>query len=239
MDMIGQTGPQLAVLIDGDNIPAKFADPIFEEISKLGQAGVRRIYGDFASGSMSGWASVAARIGAVPYHHPANTKGKNATDIGLVIDAMDLLHTNRFQGFVLVSSDSDFTRLASRIREHGMIAIGIGEKKTPQPLVNACNRFIYVESLVQTEEKGSAKKSDPSMAEARDRLLSAFESVEQEDGWTTLSEIGNQLSKRHSDFDPRNYGVRKLSQLIEKTGKFQTEPEGRQIKVRLKSKGGK
>ena len=134
--------PLLAVLIDADNTSPTYAEAIFDEIASLGEASVRRIYGDFSSAQLRGWAKVLADFGLVPHHQPANTVGKNASDIALVIDAMDILHSGRFDGFVLVSSDSDFTRLASRIREQGLDVYGLGQRKTPSAFVKACKRFI-------------------------------------------------------------------------------------------------
>jgi hypothetical protein len=141
--------PLLAVLIDADNISAKYAEAMFDEIASLGEASIRRIYGDFAGGGPQGWTKdKLANLAIVPHQQFANTTGKNASDIALVIDAMDILHSGRFDGFVLISSDSDFTRLASRIREQGLDVYGMGMRKTPAAFVKACKRFIYVENLV-------------------------------------------------------------------------------------------
>jgi uncharacterized LabA/DUF88 family protein len=140
--------PLLAVLIDADNTSYKHARAIFDEIASFGEASVRRIYGDFSSSHMKGWSGVQAEFGIVPHHQPANTVGKNASDIALVIDAMDLMHSGRFDGFVLVSSDSDFTRLASRVREQGLDVYGIGQQKTPDAFRKACKRFIFVENIL-------------------------------------------------------------------------------------------
>ena len=136
--------PLYAVLIDADNIPAKYAAPILKEITKFGEPALRRVYGDWSSGRLSNWSKVVRDLGLVAHQETANTVGKNASDIGLVIDAMDILHTGRFDGFVLVSSDSDFTALANRVRENGLDVIGIGEKKAPEALRNVCNRFILI-----------------------------------------------------------------------------------------------
>jgi uncharacterized LabA/DUF88 family protein len=145
--------PLLAVLIDADNTSYKHARAIFDEIASFGEASVRRIYGDFSSSHMKGWSGVQAEFGIVPHHQPANTVGKNASDIALVIDAMDLMHSGRFDGFVLVSSDSDFTRLASRIREQGLDVYGIGQQKTPDAFRKACKRFIFVENILGEADK--------------------------------------------------------------------------------------
>jgi len=146
--------PLLAVLIDADNISAKHVNRIFSEITSFGEASVRRIYGDFSTSGIRSWSSVLAEHAIVPIHQPANTVGKNASDIALVIDAMDLLHSNRVDGFVLVSSDSDFTRLASRIREHGLPVYGIGERKTPAAFRKACRRFVFIENIVDGRGAG-------------------------------------------------------------------------------------
>ena len=149
--------PRLCVLIDADNVPASYAEAIFEEIASLGEASVRRIYGDWSATRLNAWAKKVASLGLVADQQFSNTKGKNASDIGLVIAAMDFLHSGLFDGFVLVSSDSDFTRLAARVREQGLDVYGIGEKKTPEAFRMACKRFIYVENL------GGGKRPSPPM----------------------------------------------------------------------------
>ena len=149
--------PLLATLIDADNVPAKFAEAILKEVASIGEPALRRVYGDWTSGRLKSWSEKILTLGLVAHQQTANISGKNTSDIGLVIDAMDILHGGRFDGFVLVSSDSDFTSLANRLREDGLIVIGIGEKKTPEPLRNVCNRFIFIENLVADEDE--AKKS--------------------------------------------------------------------------------
>ena len=163
--------PLLAVLIDADNTSPRHAGAIFDEIARMGEASVRRCYGDFSSNQMSGWNRVQAEYGLVPHHSPANTVGKNASDISLVIDAMDILHTGRFDGFVLVSSDSDFTRLASRVREQGLDVYGIGQKKTPDAFRKACKRFIYLENIAATAAAapGAREVAPPKVAGTPDR----------------------------------------------------------------------
>lgn len=153
-----------AVLIDADNIPAKFAGPILKEITGFGEPALRRVYGDWSSGQLRGWTDTVRAHGLVAHQETANTKGKNASDIGLVIDAMDILHTGRFDGFVLVSSDSDFTALANRIREQGLDVIGIGEGKAPESLRNVCNRFVLIENIV--DEPAPVAKAKPGVAPA-------------------------------------------------------------------------
>lgn len=158
--------PRLAVLIDADNVPSSHAESIFEEIAGLGEASVRRIYGDWSSQRLAGWAKKVAALGLVADQQFSNTKGKNASDIGLVIAAMDFLHSGLFDGFVLVSSDSDFTRLAARIREQGLDVFGIGEKKTPEAFRMACKRFIYVENLGASDEPPARPSAAPSASGA-------------------------------------------------------------------------
>ena len=212
----------LAVLIDADNVPAGYAEAIFEEIASLGEASVRRIYGDFAREGLKTWAKKLAKLAIVPIHSPSNTKGKNSSDISLVIDAMDILHQGRFDGFVLVSSDSDFTRLASRIREQGLDVFGMGEQKTPEAFRMACKRFIYVENLgdggAETQlpqmegDRPKAAKLEP--VDARALILRAMEQIDQDDEWYSLGQIGQHITAANPDFDPRTYGKKKLTELI-------------------------
>jgi hypothetical protein len=211
--------PLLAVLIDADNTSHKHAKAIFDEIAGFGEASVRRIYGDFSSTHMKGWSNVQAEFGLVPHHQPANTVGKNASDIALVIDAMDLMHTGRFDGFVLVSSDSDFTRLAQRLREQGLEVYGIGQRKTPDAFRRACKRFIFVENILPPDPKDERSDSKPvdkrPSTEARDLILRAMDSIEQEDDWYSLGQIGQFITAANPDFDTRTYGKRKLSDLVQ------------------------
>ncbi|MEW2912706.1 NYN domain-containing protein [Leisingera sp. JC11] len=234
--------PLLAVLIDADNISAKYAEAMFEEIASLGEASIRRIYGDFAGGGPQGWnKEKLAALAIVPHQQFANTTGKNASDIALVIDAMDILHSGRFDGFVLISSDSDFTRLASRIREQGVDVFGMGMRKTPAAFVQACKRFIYVENLL--EEPGKAKtkpKKEDGNGHAPSELpdpaklvVRAMDAIGQEDEWFTLGQIGQYITAAFPDFDTRSYGKRKLSELIATLKLFETKRgEGNQILVR-------
>ncbi len=223
--------PRLAVLIDADNASAKIADGLFEEIAKIGEASVRRIYGDFSSTRSKAWIDVLAKHAIVPHQQFAYTTGKNASDITLVIDAMDLLHTGRFDGFCLVSSDSDFTRLASRIREQGIDVFGFGEQKTPESFRQACRRFIYTENLLPGAANDSSDTGDerptgtlqpPSAAVPLIRRVLA--EMESADGWVHLGAVGTQLVNRYPDFDPRSYGFRKLSDLVRKTGAYEVKP---------------
>jgi len=210
--------PLLAVLIDADNTSPKYTKAIFDEIATLGEASVRRCYGDFSSQQMAGWNKVQAEFGLVPHHQPANTVGKNASDIALVIDAMDLMHSGRFDGFVLVSSDSDFTRLASRIREQGLDVYGMGMEKTPNAFRKACKRFIYLENLDSdanpTEAQTKAAPTKKSLNQARDLILKAMDAIDQEDDWYALGPLGQFITAANPDFDTRSYGKRKLSDLV-------------------------
>lgn len=230
--------PLLAVLIDADNTSPKHAGAIFDEIASLGEASVRRCYGDFSSQQMAGWNRVQAEHGLVPLHSPANTVGKNSSDIALVIDAMDLLHTGRFDGFVLVSSDSDFTRLASRIREQGLDVYGIGQKKTPDAFRKACKRFIYLENIgaSEAEERPAASEVRPKIQpphDARDIILRAMDAIDQEDEWYALGPLGQYITAANPDFDTRTYGKKKLSELIKDIKVFETKRgEDNQLLVR-------
>jgi uncharacterized LabA/DUF88 family protein len=230
---------RLAVLIDADNTSAKIADGLFEEIASIGEASARRIYGDFASSHMTAWNAVLAKHALVPQQQFAYVKGKNASDITLVIDAMDLLHSGRFDGFCLVSSDSDFTRLASRIREQGVDVYGFGEKKTPESFRQACRRFIYIENLQSRPSGDAPAAGEPAnklqtLGEVASALRKAIGQMESADGWVMLGGVGTQLANAHPDFDPRNYGCKKLSDLVRKTGEFAIEQNGQSIRIKAK-----
>ena len=215
----------LAVLIDADNTSPKYTKAIFDEIAILGEATVRRCYGDFSSQQMSGWSKVQAEFGLVPHHQPANTVGKNASDIALVIDAMDLMHSGRFDGFVLVSSDSDFTRLASRVREQGLDVFGMGMQKTPDAFRKACKRFIFLENLDSAPEKSTGSKPGKvhDLTAARDLIFKAMESIDQDDEWYRLGDIGQVITAANPDFDTRSFGKRKLSDLVAELKVFETQ----------------
>lgn len=228
--------PLLAVLIDADNSSPKWAEAIFEEIASLGEASVRRIYGDFSRSQMSGWQDMLPRLALVPHHQPANTVGKNSSDIALVIDAMDLLHSGRFDGFVLVSSDSDFTRLASRIREQGLDVYGIGQQKTPEAFRKACKRFIFVENLLpeaQPDPASKGRKAQP--AQAIPLIKAAMQAIDKDEEWFSLGPLGQFIQAANPDFDARNYGCVKLSELVARTGAFELrKSSGNAMQVRLK-----
>jgi len=232
--------PRLAVLIDADNASAKIADGLFEEIAKIGEASVRRIYGDFSNARSRGWADILSKHAIIPQQQFAYTTGKNASDITLVIDAMDLLHSGRFDGFCLVSSDSDFTRLAARIREQGIDVFGFGEQKTPESFRQACRRFVYTENLLAgtaTTQDASSKSAPLQPLDAATPIIKkVITQMESEDGWVTLGEVGRQLANLASDFDPRTYGFRKLSDLVRKTNSFEIdESKGRSMRIRVKA----
>lgn len=252
---------RLAVLIDAENASPKIAEALFTEIATLGEASARRIYGDFASAQIQGWTRVLARFAIQPQQNFANTKGKNSGDIALVIDAMDLLHSGRFDGFCLVSSDADFTRLASRIREEGVDVYGFGERKTPESFRQACTRFIYTENLAgraaapadEGEGEGEAGEAASGRGGRRAaavasagvrkpveaaRLIAAVmaDMDEDEAGWVQAGGLANRLRNAYPDFDQRTYGHAKLSDLIRATGRFDVETgPGGQMRVRDKA----
>jgi uncharacterized LabA/DUF88 family protein len=232
--------PRFAILIDADNTSPRIAAGLFEEVAKFGEASVRRIYGDFSGQRLRSWAEILPKYAIDPYQQFAYTTGKNASDIALVIDAMDLLHSGRLDGFCLVSSDSDFTRLASRLREQGADVYGFGEQKTPESFRQACRRFIYTENLlpeaqVAAPEEGPLPRALQPPSAAIDILNKAISQMETEDGWVGLGIVGQRLANIASDFDPRTYGYRKLSDLVRKTGAFDLDqPEGRAMRIRAK-----
>ena len=228
----------LAVLIDADNTSARHAEPIFDEIVKLGEANVRRVYGDFSSGRLAGWDDAVKSLAILQHQQRNNTKGKNAADIALVIDAMDLMHKGNMDGFCLVSSDSDFTRLAQRLREDGQLVYGFGERKAPETFRNACNRFIYVENLVEaTMEKegtdGDTASMKESLKDAANIIAKALE--ETDDDWTNLGTVGSRIVGAAPDFDPRTYGCSNLSTLVTKCGGFEMKKVSNVTYIRRKS----
>ena len=240
--------PRLCVLIDADNVPAGYAVAIFEEIAALGEASVRRIYGDWSAQRLAGWARQVAALGLVADQQFSNTKGKNASDIGLVIAAMDFLHSGLFDGFVLVSSDSDFTRLAARIREQGLDVYGIGEKKTPEAFRMACKRFIYVENLnapaeevarttTRSEAVGEVVAAKPGTKEAPSKaiplIVAAMRAIDPDGEWYTLGPLGQFITQANPDFDTRTYGAAKLSDLVRRLPRFEVrQGSGSQLELR-------
>jgi uncharacterized LabA/DUF88 family protein len=235
---------KLAVLIDADNARPAIVEGLLAEIAKYGTAHVKRIYGDWTKPDLNGWKEVLLRHSIQPMQQFRYTVGKNATDSAMIIDAMDLLYAERFDGFCIVSSDSDFTRLASRIRESGRIVYGFGEKKTPEPFRTACDKFIYTEVLAgvtATETESAPKQRSAKELRSDTRLVNllrnAIEATSDDDtGWAQLSRIGQNINKQSPDFDSRNYGYAKLSGLIKGIGLFDTEERqiggGKHIYVR-------
>ena len=235
----------LAVLIDADNTTSRYAKPIFDEIVKLGEANVRRIYGDFSSNRLAGWNGAIQSLAILQHQQRNNTTGKNAADIALVIDAMDLMHKGKLDGFCLVSSDSDFTRLAQRLREDGLVVYGFGERKTPEAFRNACNRFIYAENLVgeEADKSGRAGEAGPDRKESPKKAVGiiarAIEDAD-DDGWAHLGNVGNRIQGASPDFDPRTYGCPNLSTLVARSGAFEVRKDpGNAIYVRRKATAGK
>lgn len=210
--MTEQATARLAVLIDADNAQSKLLPELLAEVARYGVASVRRAYGDWTTQNLSGWKSQLHRHAVIPIQQFSYTTGKNATDSALIIDAMDLLHSGRFDGFCLVSSDSDFTRLATRIRESGLVVYGFGEKKTPEPFVAACDRFIYTEILrTEPAAQPAQQKANPKLKRA---VAAALDSCARDDGWAHLGTLGQYLVTNDPAFDSRNYGYKKLSELI-------------------------
>ena len=208
---------KLAVLIDADNAQASVIQELLAEVSRYGTATIKRAYGDWTTTNLKGWKEVLHTMAIQPIQQFSYTSGKNATDSALIIDAMDVLHTGSVDGFCLVSSDSDFTRLATRIREAGLVVYGFGERKTPEPFVAACDKFIYTEILRNEPDEASPNQQQQPVAELpklKPILLNALNATAREDGWTTLSALGSQINRSHPSFDPRNYGVAKLGELI-------------------------
>ena len=250
---IGQQ-QRLAVLIDADNASPSIIESLLAEIAKYGVATVRRIYGDWTSSRLSGWKKVLATFAIHPIQQFRHTVGKNATDSAMIIDAMDLLYAGRFDGFCIVSSDSDFTRLASRIREEGVIVYGFGGQKTPDSFVSACDKFIFDEIL--KKEKDPKKSSPRKRGGGHERktgaelkrdqklvsmLYDAVDAVADEDGWARLGSVGSKISNQYPSFDSRNYGYAKLSSLVREMGLFEitspqadTDPKRRAIYIKRK-----
>ncbi|HSF96959.1 MAG TPA: NYN domain-containing protein [Thermohalobaculum sp.] len=240
----------LAVLIDADNNSARYAHAIFEEIAKFGEANVRRIYGDFSGERLKAWHEVMQTLAIVPAQQFNYTSGKNAADITLVIDAMDLMHRGHLDGFCIVSSDSDFTRLASRLREEGAVVYGFGAKRTPEALRNACSRFIYIENLRETDGSGDSRPAQdtgggavkPAQPAPKEKpkeaipvMLKAMEEAEDADGWVHLGGVGSRILVIAPDFDPRTYGCANLSTLAEKSGGFEIRKgAGNAVHIRAK-----
>lgn len=233
----------LAVLIDGDNIPSAHVKEMMEEIAKYGNPTIKRIYGDWTKPHLTKWKNILLENAITPIQQYAYTTGKNATDSAMIIDAMDILYSEKVEGFCLVSSDSDFTRLATRLREAGMKVYGIGERKTPNPFIVACDKFIYIEILKNNADDSESKpggakapktavdKITPQLI----RLISTTISDEaDDDGWAFLGDVGSLLQKKMPNFDSRNFGFMKLTPLIASLGKFEIEQrEGQKKRTKL------
>lgn len=218
---------KLAVLIDADNVPFSNVKGMMEEIAKYGTPTTKRIYGDWTKLPDKGWKSVLLENAITPIQQYGYTTGKNATDSAMIIDAMDILYSDKVDGFCIVSSDSDFTRLATRLRESGMKVIGIGEKKTPNPFIVACDRFIFIEVIEGAKKKKVvARTATPEETKKEEKLLtkidldtidiieSSIEDIAEDDGWAFLGDVGNLIVKKKPEFDPRNYGFTKLTPLM-------------------------
>lgn len=223
----------IAVLIDGDNIPSAYVKEMMEEIAKYGNPTIKRIYGDWTNPRLNKWKTVLLENAITPIQQYGYTKGKNATDSAMIIDAMDILYAGKVNGFCLVSSDSDFTRLATRLREAGMQVFGIGEKKTPNPFIVACDKFIYIEILKNqsteettgsTEEKSKGKSEVDKITPKDLRLIATtIEDIADDDGWAFLGDVGSLLQKKQPNFDSRNYGFQKLTPLFSSINAIEVE----------------
>ncbi len=225
--MATNNNQKLAVLIDADNAQASVIQELLAEVSRYGTATIKRAYGDWTTTNLKGWKEVLHKMAIQPIQQFSYTTGKNSTDASLIIDAMDVLHTGSVDGFCLVSSDSDFTRLATRIREAGLVVYGFGERKTPEPFVAACDKFIYTEILrakpdeakvqaVHTEANVKPAVEVAELPELAPMILTALDAAARDDGWAPLGPLGSQMNKNNPSFDPRNYGFSQLSKLMRK-----------------------
>jgi uncharacterized LabA/DUF88 family protein len=219
---------KLAVLIDADNAQPSIADGLLSEIAKYGIANVKRIYGDWTLAGLKGWKEVLLQYSIQPIQQFGYTSGKNATDSALIIDAMDLLYTDKFDGFCIVSSDSDFTKLASRIREAGLFVYGFGEEKTPKAFVSACDKFIFTEVLRSKDDYSEKIRRKTTSELKKDTKLvnllrNAVEASSDDSGWAHLASVGSYIAKQAPELDPRNYGYKKLGELASATKLFQIE----------------
>jgi len=229
---------RLAVLIDADNVPYSNVKGMMEEIAKYGTPTFRRIYGDWTKPTVSGWKNVLLENAITPIQQYSYTSGKNSSDSALIIDAMDILYSGKVDGFCIVSSDSDFTRLATRLREAGMKVFGIGQKKTPNPFIVACDKFIYMEIIpvfeAEPEEANTAAKTkskipkpktlvDKLNKETLKLIASTINDLADENGWAFLGDVGNLILKKQPNFDPRNYGFQKLTPLIKSIPQFEID----------------
>jgi hypothetical protein len=217
---------KIAVLIDADNVSDKYVKVIFDEVNNHGTATYKRIYGDWTKPQLAQWKNVLLNYSISPIQQYSYTIGKNATDAALIIDAMDILYSGQVDGFCIVSSDSDFTRLASRLREAGKYVLGMGEKKTPVPFISACEKFKYLEVLLQAVEPTPVKNGQTGKLNTQsliDTLKIIINENSDDDGWAFLGEVGSILSKRNPDFDTRNYGFQKLTPLVSSLKQFEIQ----------------
>lgn len=220
---------KLAVLIDGDNIPSKYVKEMMEEITKYGTPTIKRIYGDWTKPHLTKWKDILLENAIAPIQQYSYTTGKNATDSAMIIDAMDILYSDKVNGFCLVSSDSDFTKLATRLREASMLVFGIGEKKTPEPFIVACDKFIYLEILKKSSEKpdssGESKKSniDKITPKIIRFLKNSVADAADEEGWAFMGDVGSLILKKRPNFDSRNFGFEKLTPLFNSLNQFEIE----------------
>ena len=232
---------KLAVLVDGDNAQPSLLEKILAETSKYGIITIRRIYGDWTTSNMGGWKDILHTHAIQPIQQFRYTTGKNATDSAMIIDAMDIMYSGNVEGFCIVSSDSDYTRLATRIREKGFFVMGVGRKNTPRAFVNACEVFVYTENLaadrVSPAKRGGKKptgKVASTIPDPLDLLRQAFDMVVEEDGWVPLNMLGQQLQQLDPGFDPRTYGHKQLSLLLKAhKDTFTVKKEKNQLRVQL------
>jgi hypothetical protein len=236
---VPESATRMAVLIDADNTSASHAGAILEELARYGVPTVKRAYGDWTTQQLVSWKAELHRHAIQPVQQFAYTTGKNSTDSALIIDAMDLLYGANLDAFAIVSSDSDFTRLATRLRESGKTVYGLGRRRTPPSLVAACDRFIFLEVIgreVEATDEPSDASEPPGQPNLERILTRAVETSSQDDGWASLGQVGNYLSNTHASFDPRNYGFSKLSLLARAQTYLEVEQrDGRAPRVRLKS----
>lgn len=239
--MASHSNEKLAVLIDADNAQASIVSELLAEVSRYGTASVKRAYGDWTTPNLKGWKDVLLKMAIQPIQQFSYTVGKNATDSSLIIDAMDLLHSGGLDGVCLVSSDSDFTRLATRIREAGLVVYGFGEKKTPQPFIAACDKFIYTE-ILRPQHAPPVAQDKPATEALQSMMRVAVDATAKENGWASLGGVGSILVKNDPSFDPRNYGFQKLGELVRKQSYLEVKEvpvEGStnvQLLVRYKAK---
>lgn len=241
----GKINSPLAVLIDADNANPSIIEGLLSEVAKLGTASVKRIYGDWTTPNLTPWKSVLLEHSIQPIQQFRYTTGKNSTDSAMIIDAMDLLYTGHFSGFCLVSSDSDFTRLAARIRESGRSVYGFGERKTPRPFISACDKFTYTDVLDKKITEGSIETTQIRQkttnelrgdTKLNNLIRGGIDASSDETGWAQLGPVGSYINKMSNDFDPRSYGFDKLSSLITAIGLFEVERKENKVFIRTKKK---